>query len=319
MNPINCNVRRQPGRILGSLLSLVLLLTAAAGSAAPLTLSLRQYTDISAFGFGAVGGLSYDPLSGELWISDAAGHFIAPGPGETNTYVRIDPITGVPSTPFLDAANGNVFLGPDAIAWDPDNNEVVLFSAFVDRSAGVTTSTGTPIRTLAIASRQYAGAAFNAPGELWVADREQQTSNPDFLVRIDPLTGTSVSSVEITGATFNPNLSGLSFDPVTGNAFGFDTDQNVLLEIDLGTGMVLSETDVGAFIREGSVPGGIAFNAIGDRLFLGSGVPPGHPTGIVSDLIVLDRFAAVAVPLPGALVLFGPALLLIAGGAARRT
>lgn len=304
---------RRQGTALLCLLALSLVLPPSALGA--LSLTLRQYTDIAAFQFGGVGGLSFDPLSGELWIADAAGTFLTPGPGETNTFARIDPLTGVPSTLLLDAANGNVFLGPDALAWDPSAAELVMFSAFGDRTAGVTNAAGAPVRSLTIDSRQFAGAAFDAAGELWVADREQQVFNPDFLRRLDPLTGTTLASVEILGASFNPNLSALAFDPVTGNAFGYDTDQQVLLEIDLSSGNVLSETAVGAFVREVAVAGGIAFNATGDRLFLGSGVGLGHPTGITSDLVVLDRFAGTAIPLPAPLVPMATALAaLVAGG-----
>lgn len=287
-------------------------------AAAPLDLSLRQYTDISALGFGGVGGLAYDPTSGDMWIADAAGTFFSPGPGETNTFALIDPDTGTLMSGPFDAANGNVFLGPDALAWNPAADELVMFSAFLDRTAGVTNGAGAPVRSLSIASRQYAGAAFNAAGELWVADREQQTFNPDFLKRIDPLTGAELGNVEITGASFNPNLSGLVFDPMTGNAIAFDTSQNVLLEIDLGTGTVLSETSVGAFLRESAVPGGIAFDASGGTLYLGSGVGFGHPTGITSDLVVLNRLGGgTAIPLPASLWLLLPGLAFLRRFASR--
>lgn len=283
-----------------------LMLVPGLAVAAPLSLTLNQVTDISAFNFGGVGGLAFDPLSGELWIADAAGSVFGAGPGETNAVARINPLSAASSIVF-DAAAGNVFFGPDGVAFNAAANELFLFSAFGDITAGVTDGTGSAVRTLAIDPRRYAGAAFNSSGELWIADREAQTFNPDFLRRLDPATGAQLASVAITGASFNPNLSGLVFDPASGNPFGYDTDQQVLLEIDLGTGAVLSETEVGSFFSDIGVPGGIAFNAIGDRLYLGSGVPLGHPTGVVSELVVLNRFAASEIPLPGA-------VWLLAGG-----
>jgi len=275
---------------------------------AALDLALVQVTDIGSLGFGGVGGLAWDPASGELWIADAAGSFLAPGAGSSNRVARIDPLSATASVSF-DAAAANIFLGPDAVAFDTTAGELYLFSAFRDVVAGVTDAAGTAVRTLAIDPRAYAGAAFDASGALWVVDREPLTFEPDFLRRLDPASGSVLGSLLISGASVNPNLSGLAFDPLSGHAVGFDTDRQVLLEIDPVTGAVLSETSVAAWFSEGGVPGGIAFDASGERLFLGSGLPLGHPTGIVSELVVLERIPS-AVPLPGAGALFA----LLGGG-----
>lgn len=286
------------------------LLVTAMPARAALDLALLQVTDIGSLGFGGVGGLAWDPASGELWMADAAGSFFAPAPGSSNRVVRINPVTGAVSVDF-DASAANIFLGPDAVAFDTTAGELYLFSAFRDVVAGVTDSAGTPVRTLAIDPRAYAGAAFDASGSLWVVDREPLTFEPDYLRRLDPLSGSVLDSLLITGASINPNLSGLTFDPLTGHAVAFDTDRQVLLEIDAVTGAVLSETTVAAWFSEAGVPGGITFDASGGRLFLGSGLPLAHPTGIVSELVVLERMPS-AVPLPGAGVLFallGGALL----------
>ncbi|MEQ8231497.1 MAG: hypothetical protein RLW61_23895 [Gammaproteobacteria bacterium] len=290
--------------------SLLGAIVAAAPARAALELSPVQVTDISALGFGGIGGLAFDALGGELWIADAAGSLFAPGPGSSNGVARIDPYTGVASVSFNAAAAG-ISLGPDALAYDATVGELYLFSAFRETVAGVTTTAGTPVRTLAIDPRQYAGSAFDASGALWVVDREPLTFEPDFLRRLDPATGAVLASLSIVGASDNPNLSGLAFDPLSGNAIGFDTDRMVLLEIDASSGAVLSETAVGAWFDESAVPGGIAFDASGMRLFLGSGVPLGHPSGIVSDLVVLERVPT-AVPLPGGIGLLGTALGLLA-------
>ena len=142
-------------------------------------------------------------------------------------------------------------------------------------------------------------------------------SEKDNLYQLDPTTGTAIGVVLIKGISFNPNLSGLAFDPFTGNPFAYDTDRQSLLEIDLTTGGVLSETFVGSFFTTSDVAGGIAFNDTGDRLYLGSGLPIGHPTGIVEELIVLNRFAGVGIPIPGAFWLISGALAGLA--AYRRT
>ena len=130
---------------------------------------------------------------------------------------------------------------------------------------------------------------------------------------MDPATGSAIDVRLIKGISFSPNLSGLAFDPVTGNPFAYDTDRQSLLEIDLTTGGVLSETPIGAFFTNTNVAGGIAFNDTGDRLYLGSG----HPTGNVEELIVLSRFAGVGIPIPGAIWLISGALTGLA--AYRRT
>jgi len=283
-----------------------LLLVAPARAA--LDLALVQVSDIGSLGFGGVGGLAWDPASGELWIADAAGSFFAPGPGSTNRVARINPLSGLASVDF-DASAANIFLGPDAVAFDATAGELYLFSAFRDVVAGVTDTAGTTVRTLGIDPRAYAGAAFDASGALWVVDREPLTFEPDFLRRLDPATGSVLGSLPITGASVNPNLSGLAFDPLSGHAVGFDTDRQVLLEIDAVSGAVLSETAVGGWFTETSVPGGIAFDASGGRLFLGTGLPLGHPTGIVAELVVLERTPS-AVPLPGSGLLFA----LLGGG-----
>ena len=275
--------------------------------AAPLNLTLDQVTDISAMNFGGVGGLTYDPILGQLWISDAAGDGSSPTPGNTNKVALIDPLTGGVVTDF-DASAGNVFRGPDGVALEPATGHLFLFSAFLDITAGVTTAAGVTVRTLTIPlTSKYAGAAFNSLGQLWVADRPNLTTAKDNLFQLDPLTGTATSTVLIKGASFNPNLSGLAFDPVTGNPFAYDTDQQVLLEIDLTTGVVQSETPVGSFFAETNVPGGIAFNDTGDKLYLGSGASTGSPL-IASELIVLNRFSGVAIPIPGAIWLMSGAL-----------
>ncbi len=296
-----------PRRMLAATCALCALLVAAPARAA-LDFALQQVTDISALGFGGVGGLAWDPASGELWMTDAAGSFFAPGPGNSNRVARINPLTGAVSVDF-DAAAANIFLGPDAVAFDTTAGELYLFSAFRDVVAGVTDTAGTPVRTLTIDPRAYAGAAFDASGSLWVVDREPLTFEPDFLRRLDPASGSLLGSLRITGASVNPNLSALAFDPLSGNAVAFDTDRQALLEIDPVTGAVLGETSVAAWFSDSGVPGGIAFDAGGGRLFLGSGLPLGHPSGIVSELLVLERMPS-AVPLPGV----GALVALLGGG-----
>lgn len=292
-------------RLLAILLSLVF----CANANAALSLSLNQVTDISLLDFGGVGGLSFDPASGNLWIADGAGA-LPPEPGKTNEVAQINPLTGAVISQF-DASAGNVFRGPDGLAFNTATNELYLFSAFVDITAGVASTAGAAVRSLAIDPRQYAGAAFNPAGELWVVDRERFTFEPDFLRRLDLTTGGQLASVEVVGASEDPNFSALAFDPITGNPFAYDTDEQTLVEIDLGTGAVLSETAVGGFFTNTSVPGGLAFNASGTQIYLGSGVPLGHPSGIVSELVVLDRSVVASIPLPGAiwLGLSGVALL----------
>ena len=288
--------------------------------AAPLNLTLNQVTDISALNFGAIGGIAYDSgVLGRLWIADGSG-VVPTSPGATNQVALIDPLTGTVTTSF-DASAGNVLFGPDGVGLDPVSGDLFLFSAFtppVERTAGVTMTNGTAVRTLTIdTSKKYVGAAFKPGGQLWVADRPNSMSEKDNLYQLDPTTGTAIGVVLIKGISFNPNLSGLAFDPFTGNPFAYDTDRQSLLEIDLTTGGVLSETFVGSFFTTSDVAGGIAFNDTGDRLYLGSGLPIGHPTGIVEELIVLNRFAGVGIPIPGAFWLISGALAGLA--AYRRT
>lgn len=172
----------------------VLLAGSNVAFAAPLNLTLDQVTDISALNFGGVGGLTYDPILGQLWISDAAGDGSSPTPGNTNKVALIDPLSGGVVTDF-DASAGNVFRGPDGIALEPATGHLFLFSAFLDITAGVTTAAGVTVRTLTIpASSKYAGAAFNPLGQLWVAERPNLTTAKDNLFQLDPLTGTATST-----------------------------------------------------------------------------------------------------------------------------
>lgn len=287
-------------------LSLIAALAISSPAGAALDLSFSHNINISALALQGVGGMDFQAGRG-LWISDAKGgspSSLNPGPNTVNLIST----TGLLQRSF-NALPVGIGLGPDALAFNSATGNVHVFSAFGEVVGGIMDSSGGVVSTYA-ASEQVAGAAFNAAGDLWVASIFK-----DKLLRIDAATGTVLQEVLLTDPGLH--LSGLSFDPHSGNLFAFDANNPfdvALVELDLATGGVLSRTTMNPFLGNADVPAGMSFNDTGTLLYIAS-LPVASPSGtIVSNIQVLERtLPLTAVPLPAAGWLLFAALGALAG------
>ncbi len=253
---------------------LPLTLTWAPLAAAQLDLTLNSTVDISALGHVASGGGAFDPTTGHFWLSDAA---------TTNTVYEIDPLTGALFSSF----NANVIpgmnSGPDGVALDPVSGNLFLFSPFAEDAGGVVTKSGSLVTNFG-ASGDAGAAGFSAAGQLYIFADPGAAGGDGKLHEIDKMTGAYLTSVTVAGLA--SRIGSIDFDPFTGNAFLFNTDQQRLLEVDVLTGAVLSTTDMTPFGTPTSFATAFAFNADGSQLYLTRGVLSGHTT-----LYVFDRKA----------------------------
>jgi len=265
------------------LASLCLLSAAVLGDSvhgASLILSLDKIIDISSLSFASIGGATYDASSGNVWISDAG--------SDRNLVAEIDPATGLIVSSFNANAIPGLNLGPDAIALHPVTGNLFLFSVFGgEMEAGEVTQASTFVREFSSVPNASA-ATFNGSNELIISDEDDGR-----LSRVNQVTGVLETFVSLVGYT--GRVSGLTYDPITGNLFAYGDATDELLELNPVTGQVLSTTDVSGFLSSSTFPTGITFNASGDKIYLGRGSNGSGP----NDLIVLSRL----IPEPSALAL----------------
>ncbi len=239
--------------------------------AAPLNLSLSGVIDISGLGFNSVGGMAFDDVSGRLWLSDSTGQ-----PAATNLVVAIDPTTGNVLQSFDASVVPNLLRGADALAIEPATNNLFLFSSFGESVAGEITQSGTFVQSLS-GSGNAGAAAFAPSGTLLTL-----TQDSGQLQQVDPATGDVLSTSSLIGYT--GRISAADFDPVSGRLFAYGDATDTLLEIDVATAQVLSQTDVSPYLLASDFPTGFAFNADGSRLYLARGTGAGAEAVLVFDV-----------------------------------
>jgi len=246
---------------------------------ASLNLSLDKIIDISALNLGSIGGAAFDASSGNVWISDAG--------FDTNLVVEINPATELVVSSFNASAIPGLGSGPDAIALHPVTGNLFLFSVFGESEAGEVTQAGALVQEFTTVPNA-GGATFNGSNELIISDEDD-----GMLSRVNQVTGALETFVPLVG--YSDRVSGLTYDPFTGNLFAYGDATDELLELNPATGQVLNTTDVSGFLSSSNFPTGITFNASGDKIYLGRGNGGSGP----DDLIVLNRI----IPEPSTLAL----------------
>ncbi len=230
-------------------------------AAAQLDLTPTGSIPIQALGFGGVGGMAFDDASGHLWIADSAG--VASG---TNLIVELDPANGAVLSSISASVVAGLSLGPDALALAPDTGDLVAFSVFNEDVGGVVTQAGVPVATF-VSAWHCAALAFDASARLFGI--EDSFTGSGLLHELDRQSGSILSDVPLTGAT--GRISAMDFDPLTGRLVAYDDATEELLEIDVQTGQVLGATDLSPYVLADGFPAGIAFDALGVRLFVAKG------------------------------------------------
>jgi len=271
-------------KYLGAVSLAVLVFTPSISRGASLNLSLEKIIDISGLNLGGVGGAAFDANSGNVWISSG---------GFSNLVAEIDPVTELVVSSF----NANVIpgldSGPDALALHPVTGNLFLFSIFQEVEAGEVTQAGAFVQEFTSVPAA-GGATFNGSNELIISDEDD-----GMLSRVNQVTGALETSIPLVG--YSGRVSGLAYDPFSGNFFGYGDATDELLEVN-AAGQVLSTTDVSGFLISTNFPTGITFNATGSTVYLGRGTGNG-----ADSLIVLNR----VIPEPSAFALLCIGLLVV--------
>ena len=121
------------------------------------------------------------------------------------------------------------------------------------------------------------GAAFAPDGTLYVVDHEIGA-----LRTLNTITGAIETTTPLIGTELA--LAAADFDPLTGHLVAYSWLTLELIEIDAGTGQVLSATDMSDLYSEQWFPTSLAFNADGSLLFFINGY-----TSSAGELVVLKR------------------------------
>lgn len=242
-------------------LPLFLLPLPAPQAAAQLDLTPTGSIPIHSLGFSGVGGMAFDDSSGHLWIADGGD-----AAGATNLVVELDPANGAILSSFPASIVPGLILGPDALALAPDTGDLVLFSIFIEDIGGVVTQAGTLVTTYTN-TWHCAGLAFDSSARLFGI--EDSLTGSGFLHELDRQTGAVLSSIPLNGAA--GRISAIDFDPLTGRLVAYLDDTEELLEVDVATGQVLGATDLSPYILGDGFSAGIAFDAVGVRLFVAKG------------------------------------------------
>lgn len=233
-----------------------LLATAATAQALDLThIGTMSITNLQ---LGGVGGLAIDHADGSLWLSD--------GTALTNEVVRISGLTGVAISSFPASVVPGIQGGPDALVRDPSSGDLILFSAFNPVAAGRVTSSGALVDAFTI-SIAVTAAAFSNANELFVAGK---IGTDRFLCRMDPLDGAILSSVSLGALT--DDVVAMAFDTPLGHLYCLLKSSNVIVEVQPGTGAVLSQTTLPSNLTiQNDVNAGMAFNELGNVLYVSKG------------------------------------------------
>lgn len=241
-------------------LTLLALALTAGTAQAQLNLTPLPPIDVTALNEEAITGMTIDPDTGHLWIAS----------GQTNdpagSISEIDPATGAVLTTFeTTSAIPAMQAGPDAMALDPATGNISLFSTFT-RSEGGSITQGGALVTSYPGSLRAVGATFDGQGRLRII----KDLPPDSVAEVDPLTGLEIGTVPLNNFPGRPTA--LISDPITGNLFAFTDPIERLIELDVETGAVLSETDLSTVFGSSTYPGGATFSPDGSRLYIVKGV-----------------------------------------------
>lgn len=250
---------------------------AAAASARADVLTLTQGTnlDITALALDSAGDLAFQANTNRLWVTEGTTngqvHAISPTTGTLINTIDPSPIPG------LDG-------GPDALAVGSPTigSNLFLFSPFGEDEGGRLNSVGTFIADYGTA-HAATGADFDNSGQLWVVGGTVVGPNK-FLKRLAIADGSVLQTVAIN-ASITSRLVDVTFDPHTGACYVLAETNDLLLEINLTTGNVVSSLSLAPFLLEtGVVAGGLDFDATGARLFVCNGTNAGANT-----VVVLER------------------------------
>ena len=253
-----------------SRLTLCACIGAPAWAEAP-NLALVEVLDVSALPLGSIGDLAFERSTGRLLLVDGS----IGGQG----YV-VSPSTGALQSTFSPAAIPGLSLGPDALAIRQAptiDDDVYVFSSFGESKGGRVALPSTLVVDYGT-SHGATGADTNAAGDLWLSTGTTALGGSS-LVRISTNAGSVLATVPILGVT--QRTVDIAFDPFTGALFAL-SENGILREIDLATGVTVSSVDLGPFLlTSNTVTGGITFNNTGTELFVATG------TGASADSILV--------------------------------
>ncbi len=213
---------------------------------------------IGSLGSDGIGGIAFDESDGTLWVAD--------GTVLTNVVEHIQPATGAVLASFNASVVPGLVAGPDALALDPISGDLLLFSAANPVVGGRVTSSGSLVVTFNLTLAVTAASFSNSLG-LFVIGTEGGTRR---LCRMNSNDGTIFSSVDLSG--LGDGVIDMDFDSSTGKLYCLLESQNVLVELDVTSGAVVSQTTLSSDLTAvNNFNAGMAFNASANVLYISKG------------------------------------------------
>ena len=254
---------------------IALIVVTAATSAQALDLVLDHEAYIYQLNFFSVEAADFDDATGRMWIGSTKAL------GDYDFFVaEIDPQTGQDYRRFRASVVPGMMDGVSALAIHPVTGNLFLFDW--NGHAGEVTQDGVLVH--AFSGGSISAAAFDSAADLYVV------AGSGAIHRVNQTTGAYESTVPING--YSGHVSAMDFDPAQGTPFVHADEDQTLLEIDMTTGDVLSETPLSNILYIWPIydySAAFAFNADGTQLYLANhwyvyALPTGGET-----LYVIDR------------------------------
>jgi DNA-binding beta-propeller fold protein YncE len=205
--------------------------------------SSSGYEVLRSFSGYGPGGLAFDEATDTLWVSDMMGQSILQLNSFDGSELNSLDVSGYNAQP-----TGLSYY--DGSLWNSDQTDSIIYE--------VNTASGDYTAQLS----GQGGLTFEG-GYLWRGPDWDST----VLLKIDPLTGSTVDTIDLALDPITSFISGLAFDSNSGTLWVADSRNNNLLNVALD-GTILSTTEFSPSGFTGYEAGGLAFDDVNNTLWV---------------------------------------------------